>query len=183
MRKNINIIPLIKSCLKNNRKAQKLIFEKYYIIIARVCYRYADNKSESVKWIHFIFVDIFSKLNTFNGKTQGEFISWLKIESVNYCIKQIRIKYPELFQNLDESICCGTDEESDVHTLRNTEPEIIINALHELNPKYRTIFNMFIMDDYSHKEIAKKLDITEAGSKSNIFSAREKLKELLINKT
>jgi len=168
---------LIEAIINNERWAQRQLYEQYYSPLMSICLRYAANEKDAEDVLHESFIKIFKNIHRYNVGTSLK--NWMSRIVVNTSIDHYRKKSK-----------METVELSGVYHLRTSEPgaiekltaKEIIAALQQLTGIYRAIFNMFVVEGYSHKEIAKKLNISESTSRSNLVKARKKLKEILLAK-
>jgi RNA polymerase sigma factor (sigma-70 family) len=158
---------IIEGCIKGDRKYQKRLYELYSKRMFGVCLRYCDSKASAQDILQDGFVKVFAKLEHF--KFQGSLEGWIRKVMVNTALEEFRKasnKFP--LSSID------TMEErafEDVNFGR-LEHKDILNKIQELAPGYRAVFNMFVIEGYSHQEIAETLNITESTSKSQLSRAR-----------
>jgi RNA polymerase sigma-70 factor (ECF subfamily) len=173
---------IIEGCVKNKRKYQKKLFDLYYGKMLGVCLRYAKNPDEAKDMVQNGFIKVFDKLEVYNftGSLEG----WIRRIMVNTAIDQIRKNKRDPFQlnekiqikNLEDDIPFEA-QEADAEI--KIKAELAIKAISELPPGYRTVFNLFVIEGYTHKEIADYLHISEGTSKSNLAKAKQKLRQKL----
>jgi len=174
---------LIKGCLKNDRASQKALYEQFYSKMLGVCLRYSKNTDEAKDILHEGFLKVFNGLKGFNNN--GSFEGWIRRIMVNTAIDYLRknkqnyLIVSTVYANEKQmNIADDTLEEEDF--IMNIEEEIILKAVQELTPAYRSVFNLYVIENYSHREIAELLDISEGTSKSNLSKAKFNLKKNLI---
>jgi len=173
---------IIEGCVKNKRKYQKKLFDLYYGKMLGVCMRYAKNPDEAKDIVQNGFIKVYKKIEVYNftGSLEG----WIKRIMVNTAIDQIRKNKRDPFQ-LKEEIQIKNLEEDIPFESQEADAEIkikaeqAIKAISELPPGYRMVFNLFVIEGYSHKEIAEYLGINEGTSKSNLAKAKQKLRQKL----
>jgi RNA polymerase sigma factor (sigma-70 family) len=174
---------IINLCAKKNRLAQKELYMQYYNLAMKIALPYASNYDNAVEMINDGYLKIFLDIHNFQSKNENviiSFIAWFKRVMINSCIDHIR-KYKRRELMLSTSI-----EHIDVNHFvvipnDNIAYKEIINFVQELPVGYRTVFNLFVIEGYGHKEIADILKISEGTSKSNLFKARQILKQKLQN--
>jgi RNA polymerase sigma-70 factor (ECF subfamily) len=181
---------VINSAIAGNHNAYKTIYKKTYGSLFVICMRYSGNIDEAKDWCQEAYVKLFQALPKFNGK--ASFVTWSHRVFRNFCVDQYRKKvqpktigidfYEEYPKEIEYDASVDAESLNDVDELLKIKAETILSALQQLPPAYRTVFNMFVMDDYSHKEIAEELNISVGASKSNLFKAKRKLKEVLLKK-
>lgn len=163
---------IVEGCIKGNRKAQKALYDKYSAKMMGVCIRYAPDIPTAEDILQDGFVKAFRNLEKF--RFDGSFEGWLRRIIVNTAIEHYRRKnhlYP-LLEAADTDM-----DVSDDHVINKLAAEDIIALIKQLSPGYRTVFNMYVVEGYSHKEIAKQLNISEGTSKSQLARARYILME------
>ncbi|MEO6731523.1 MAG: sigma-70 family RNA polymerase sigma factor [Ferruginibacter sp.] len=180
---NQNILTLVDSCKKNNREGQQELYKLLYEYAYSIAFRYANDDQEANSLVNDSFLKLFKhiggcKLDNSNNMVNS-FKGWFKRIIVNTCIDRYRsnknIKEHEVYtpvSNLDSS-------ENGEDKLGYKE---IINSVKQLSPAYRTVFNLHVIEGYSHDEIAKLLGISAGTSKSNLSKAKEHLREILLKK-
>ena len=181
----MNEIDIIKGCLKNDRMSQKALYEGYYGKMLGACMRYAKDRDEAKDMLQEGFIKVFNNIQNFNNK--GSFEGWMRRIIVNTCIDQIRKNKKNYLivstvNANDQGITPAEEIDEDDLADRISEAEIL-RAVQDLTPAYRMVFNLFVIEEYTHKEIAELLDISEGTSKSNLSKAKFNLKKNLMNLT
>ena len=165
---------LIDGCVKKDRKSQKELYKLYYGYALRICLRYAKNKDEAVEVVNDGFMKVFTHLSRY--QVNQSFNSWLSTIMINTAIDHYRKRIKQLeMEELNEH----HQVEDRENILSNINYEDLIKLVQKLSYAYRTVFNLFAIDGYTHEEISKLLHITVGSSKSNLFKARENLKKML----
>jgi len=168
---------LIQALVRQERWAQQHLYEAYYGKMMGVCLRYAGSKDEALDLLHEGFIKVFNNIGKYKPGTSLP--AWMRTIIVNTCIDYYR-----------KSIRRRTEDLGSVHHLSNDDPDVlsnltekeILDAVQELSPAYRAVFNLYVVEGYSHKEIADALDITESTSRSNLVKARIKLQDYFSRK-
>ena len=173
---------IIKGCLKNDRACQKTLYEKFYGKMMSVCMRYAKDRDEAKDILHEGYIKVFDKLKNFGSK--GSFEGWVRRIMVNTAIDHLRRnKHEYLIVNTvyaSDQAAMITDE-SDDNIINQVDHEEVMRAVQQLSPAYRAVFNLYVIEEYSHKEISEILDISEGTSKSNLAKAKFNLKKNLVH--
>lgn len=172
---------VVKGCIKGDRASQKILYERYYSRMMGICYRYARDSDEAKDLMHDGFIKIFNSLHKF--KFSGSIEGWMRRLMINSAIDHYR-KNKNVF-SLSESHAneiVEEQEEDDDSIYSNFNAQMIMEAVQNLSPAYRTVFNLYAVEGYSHKEIAEKLNISIGTSKSNFSKARMNLKKQLEDK-
>ena len=161
---------LIKQCADNDRKAQKEIYQLFAGKLFSICLKYSKNKQEAQDNFQDGFVTIFNKIGQFNFK--GSFEGWLKRVMVNTILLKYRKKtvLNIVTEEIPDEVVVDIDDEE-------ISLDFLLNLIQELPERYRMVFNLYVLDGCSHKEIAKMLKIAEGTSKSNLARARGILKQ------
>ncbi len=168
---------LIKACIRKERWAQKLLYEEHYGKMMGVCLRYASNEEDALDILHEGFIKIFKNIGKYQPGTSLS--SWIRRVMINTSIDYYRKTIRRRTEDIEYAHNISSNDADAISQF--TEQEIL-EAIQQLSPAYRTIFNLYVVEGYSHKEIASTLDITESTSRSNLVKARLKLKELLSSK-
>lgn len=163
---------LIKECLKKNRSAQKALYEHYAGSFLSICIRYLKNQEHAEDVLIESFVKIFEKLPQYEAK--GSFEGWMKRIVVTQALMALRSN-----RHLMMEVHVDTGQVHDQVYYEDTslEAEELMIMIQELPIGYRTVFNLYAIEGYSHQEIASLLGISESTSKSQLNRARNSLKE------
>lgn len=177
---------LLDGCRKNSRSHEKLFFDWLKEFAANVCYRYASSKIEVQDLVCDGFVKAFKNLHLYNediyGYSEAAFKGWFKKVLINNCINYLNKFHPKI-EFSDASVLLmaeiSDDAESVLDAMSYNE---ILETVMELPPAYKMVFNLFVIDGYTHEEVAGILGITEGTSKSNLFKAKHWLQKVLQKK-
>lgn len=168
-----NVKQLIKHCLNGDPKSHKKLFDTYAPTMYAICYRYAGEHNKAKDFLQEGFIKVFQKLHTF--RFDGAFEGWLKRIFIYASIEQIR-KEKIFNQTLDtEALEDSSNHASMPEVLPQMHYKEMISLINTLPDGYRTVFNMFVIEGFSHKEIAKTLGISESTSKTQLLKARNAL--------
>lgn len=175
---------LISGCIKNNRRSQEELFKLFYGKMLGVCMRYSRDRDTAEEMLQESFIKIFDKLEAFDYK--GSFEGWMRRIVSNTAIDNIRKakKNPLLTDNDEDFKLGGSDPMVENEELQfvGLKAEIALEAIQNLSPAYRAVFNLYVMEEYTHKEIAEILGISEGTSKSNLSKAKMNLQRALKEK-
>lgn len=166
---------LINLCLKGDRKAHKKLYDHYARTMFGVCLRYSNGYEEAKDILQDGFIKVFTKLNQY--RFSGSFEGWMKRIFVNTALEFYRVN--KNYMNHGDVEMASENPHHD-YTVEHMSRKEILVALNKLAPGYRTVLNMFIVEGYSHAEIAEMLGISEGTSKSQLSRARVLLQEALI---
>lgn len=174
---------ILQGCLKENRESQKALYDLFYAFSKSICMRYTRDKESALEMIQDGFLKIFTHLEDFNAPEDGEslhlaFKGWVKKIMIYTAIdhyrkhknEQATVDLGQLSFRLSSAYQQAPDQ---------LAYEELIALVQCLTPAYRAVFNLFVLDGFTHEEIAKKLDISVGTSKSNLAKARENLRQML----
>ncbi len=168
---------LLKGCLKGSRKAQQSLYNKYGGQLFGVCLRYLKNTMDAEEAFQDGFVKIFKNMNKFEQRGAHSLFFWMKRIMSNTCLNYLRdSKKPGEFLDLHagyEFEDIQTDEMSLIDVFEHIHPEEIRQIICNLPDGYRTVFNMYAFEEYTHAEIAEILQISVSTSKTQLMKARK----------
>ena len=160
---------LIEKCKQQDANAQSTLYKKYSGVLFGICLKYSPNRAEAEDNLQDAFITIFSRVEQYQGK--GSFEGWIKRITVNTALQKYRKK--KTFEISNEAQI----EDAEVEVEQTNVPlDFLLKIIQELPDRYRLVFNLYVLDGYSHKEIASMLGISDGTSKSNLARARMILK-------
>jgi RNA polymerase sigma-70 factor (ECF subfamily) len=163
---------LIKGCLNGDRSAQEELYNLYSRKMMGLCMRYVGDRETARDLLQDGFIKVFTSLKFFSGT--GSFESWMRKIFVNVTMEHFR-KKDFLYDTVDlDSVQFSTDDNSTVSRL---SAEMIMELVQQLPEGFRTVFNLFAVEGYSHKEIGEMLQISEVTSRSQYARARQWLQK------
>ncbi|WP_239540994.1 RNA polymerase sigma factor [Cryomorpha ignava] len=173
---------LVDGCVRNHRKSQEMVYKMFYGKMMSVCRRYTKNEDQAKDILQDGFIKVFKNIEKFNF--DGSFEGWIRRIVVNTAIDFTRkAKNDYLLMNENQSL---EDFENDlldesVEEDYDTPFKVsdVIAGMEQLSNAYRTVFNLYVFENYSHQEIADALKISVGTSKSNLAKARANLKKIL----
>lgn len=165
----------IDACLSNERWAQKKLYEDNYSSMMALCMRYAGNNEDALDILHESFIKVFKNMYKYQVGTSLN--AWIRKIVVNTSIDFYRKDSRRKTEDLHEAYYVNTNIPDAVSKLSSEE---ILKALQQLPHSYRSVFNLYVIEGYSHKEISGMLDINESTCRSNLVKARTKLKNILL---
>ena len=164
---------LIKACINNDSKAQRLLYEKYDARFFAVCKRYFTDIQQAEDALVKGFLKIFQNLE--NYSFEGSFEGWMRRIMINECLMELR-KNKVFHLNVDDySSSISSNQEAS----QKIEEDDVMKLLDYLPEGCRLVFTLYVIEGYKHKEIAESLGITEGTSKSQLNLAKTKLKDML----
>jgi RNA polymerase sigma factor (sigma-70 family) len=171
---NITESDLISGCIEGNRRMQEELYRRFSPRMYAVCLRYAGTAEEAQDILQEGFIKIFKKLSSF--RAEGSFEGWIRRIFVNTAIEHFRRKkYLQPVTEKEES----TLEGNYISVLDELAERDIMALVQQLSPGYRTVFNMYVVEGYTHKEIGDALGISEGTSKSQLSRAKVILQEMV----
>lgn len=166
---------LIGGCIRKDRGSQKMLYKTFYGFSMGICLRYANNRDEAAEVMNQGFFKVFTRIDTYD--TTRPFKAWLgKIMtnvSIDYYRANLKMAYAD---DLDKAENITDGELPD----RKLNYEDLLAMVQRLPNAYRTVFNLYAIEGYTHEEIGEMLDISSGTSKSNLHKARQKLKQMIL---
>lgn len=171
---------LIENCIKGRSDAQQAFYKYFYGKMMGVCLRYAKNPDDAKDILHDGFIKVFNNLHKF--KFDGSIEGWVRRIIVNTAIDSLRkdkntYSIDENYDVVDED---SLPEEDNFYEQFSSND--IVEAIQNLSPAYKAVFNLYVIEGYSHQEIAEELNISIGSSKSNLAKAKRNLKIELLKK-
>jgi RNA polymerase sigma-70 factor (ECF subfamily) len=170
---------LIRECISGNRRAEKQLFDQYSAKFFGMCLRYADSREEAEDLLVGGFVLIFKHLT--NYKAKGSFEGWMKRIMINHAIDKVRNRHAA------ETVPIGELPLDDRTTAENIQHKLdaqaAMKAIRQLPPTLRTIFNLYVVEGYTHKEIARELQMNESTVRVYFSKAKVILQKKLTENT
>ena len=162
---------LIKNCIKQDAQAQSQLYKQYASKLFSLCLKYSKNYVEAEDNLHDAFITVFSKIGQYKNK--GSFEGWLKRIAINTSLQRYR-------ENVGVYDIINEGNIEDVSVDINDEDlniDFLLKIIQELPDRYRLVFNLYVLDGYSHVEISELIHISTGTSKSNLARARLILKD------
>lgn len=174
---------LIEGCLKGDRRSQHAVYKLFYGKMKAVCLRYTKDSDEAMDVLQEGFIKVFQNMDRYSGA--GSFEGWVRRIMVNLSIDRFRKQKNNLL-TLNASMNAEDwadepDEQDDGDADQyDFKPSQIIEAMQQLSPAYRTVFNLYVFENYTHQDIADALGINVGTSKSNYAKAKRNMKKILL---
>jgi len=162
---------LIKNCIKQDAQAQSQLYKQHASKLFSLCLKYSKNYAEAEDNLHDAFITIFNKIEQYNNK--GSFEGWLKRITINTALQRYR-KDVGVYDIINED---NIEDVSVDFNDNDVSIEYLLEIIQELPDRYRLVFNLYVLDGYSHVEISELIHISTGTSKSNLSRARLILKE------
>ena len=174
-------LDLVNRCKENDRQSQHKIYQLYAKPMFNVCYRIVNQHDEAQDVLQESFINMFKQIGSY--REESSFGAWFKRIVINNSLNHIKRRDREKIRL--EALKNEADQESyemEEEPIPQTSIVEIQNAMELLPAGYRLVFTLYLFEEYSHREIAEELGITESTSKSQLNRAKKKMKEILINK-
>jgi RNA polymerase sigma factor (sigma-70 family) len=172
---------IIISCIQNDRKAQKYLYEHYYGYCLKIVFRYIFRYDKATDVVNDGFIKVFRKLHDFHYEQSDHLekilMGWMRTIMINTAIDQLRKDsfLPEIGSISEDAWVEDKGQSADQSLLYKE----LIKEVKKLPPAYRVVFNMYVIDGFTHQEIANQLHIAVGTSKSNLFKAKALLQQFL----
>jgi RNA polymerase sigma-70 factor (ECF subfamily) len=167
----LSLDQLIHKCKINDTKAQSELYKLFSSKLFSLCLKYSRNYAEAEDNLQDAFITIFKKIEQYKNK--GSFEGWLKRITINTALQRYRTQgvFDIVNEDLIEEEAVIIEDEDAISI------DYLLQIIQELPDRYRLVFNLYVLDGYSHKDIAEMLKITTGTSKSNLARARQILKD------
>lgn len=165
---------LAERCKQGDNRARQELYERYAGRLLSVCLRYADDRDTARDLMHDGFLKIFSSFDKFTWRGDGSLRAWMERVMVNTILQQLR-KKDVMNQSTDLDSVPEVYEQPSSTAVDIIPQDVLLRFIQELPTGYRTVFNLFVMEEKSHKEIARLLGINEKSSASQLVRAKAAL--------
>lgn len=169
---------LVKACLKGDAEAQRALYDSLSPKMFPVCLRYMSSREEAEDVLQEGFVTLFSKLDSYSGA--GSFEGWARKIFVNTALMQLRKN--DVLKESEDLEGAWDISSQDPTVIQNIGYQELLEIIESLPPGFRTVFNMYVIEGYSHKEIGEALGISENTSRSQLQRARMILQKKILEK-
>ena len=169
---------LVSGCKANKRAAQEGLYQLFYAEMLRICYRYLKSDDLAVEALNSGFLKVFQHVGTYDGK-KGELGAWIRTIIVRTCIDLGRkeAKFKSLTTDVEEKENVFIEPAA----LEKLYAEDLLKAIRQLPNATQLVFNLSVIDGYSHKEIAEQLQISESTSRWHLSEAKKELRIIIGN--
>ena len=169
---------LIEGCINGDRRAQKALYDKYSRRMMAVCLRYVKDMEDARDSLQEGFVKLYTNINKYSG--EGSFEGWVRKIFVNNALE--RLRQNDILKNADDISDIDYADMPDDSAAAQMSSDEIMTYVRSLPDGFRTVFNLFAIEGYSHKEIGDKLNISESTSRSQYMRARKILQKMILQK-
>ena len=168
-------IDLINGCIDNDRKAQERLYKQFYVAMMSVCMRYTRNEDDAMEVLHNGFLKVYKNMHRFDSLKAGLY-TWIRSIMIHSAIDFIR-------QNVKHSrqveIDKATEPYIDSEAVEKLNAQELLQVVRKLPPATQTVFNLYIIEGFTHKEIGIMIGISEGTSKWHLSEARRLMRKLL----
>jgi len=172
---NATDIELINGCINNNRKAQEHLYKKFYEPITSICLRYTRNQEDAIEVLHNGFLKVFKNIHTYDV-SRASLYTWIRTIVINSAIDFVRQR-GKFHTNIElEKV---EEPAIDADAIQRMSAHEVLQLVQQLSPATQTVFNLYVVEGYNHREIANLLGISEGTSKWHLSEARKQLQKLL----
>jgi len=168
---------IIEECVEGKREAQRVLYEKFAPRMFAVCLRYAKNRTDAEDFLHDGFIKIFENIDQFKHK--GSFEGWIRRIMVNNILEYFRKNSKYHLEDETHLPPMPTEENEEQSEFEDIKYSEILKWIDQLPERYKMVFNLYVIENYSHNEIAKEMGISVGTSKSNLSRARQWLKDYI----
>ncbi|MFY8137845.1 MAG: RNA polymerase sigma factor [Flavobacteriales bacterium] len=174
---------LIDGCLQGDRRSQQAVYKLLYGKMKAVCLRYTRDSDLAMDVLQEGFIKVFQNMERYSGS--GSFEGWVRRIMVNLSIDRFRKSKNDFILMNDAMSAEEWEDEIEEEELAEQDqydfkPHQIIEAMQQLSPAYRTVFNLYVFENYTHQDIADALGVSVGTSKSNFAKAKRNMKKILL---
>ena len=166
---------IIKGCIHNNAHCQHALFKQYAGRVMGICLRYASANSEAEEMAQHAFIKLFNAIHQF--RFEGSFEGWVRKITVRTCLAALQKKH---IQYADINMADFVVDPNAVHAISALSEKELIEMIKRLPEGYRIVFNLYVIEGYSHDEIAAMLNIESVTSRSQLAKARKILQKQIL---
>ncbi|HEY0677016.1 MAG TPA: sigma-70 family RNA polymerase sigma factor [Chitinophagaceae bacterium] len=172
-----NDTELVKGCIDNDRRAQEQLYKQFYGPMASICTRYTRNQHDAIEVLHNGFLKVFKNIERFDA-SKASLYTWIRTIVIHTAIDFIRQKARWYVPHgeIENAEVPGVEAEA-IHRMSAQE---LLKLVQELPPATQTVFNLYVVEGYTHKEIGNLLDISDGTSKWHLSEARRQLQKLVL---
>jgi RNA polymerase sigma factor (sigma-70 family) len=173
---------ILEGCIAGKRSAQTLLYKKFASTMLGVCMRYSSNRDEAEDIVQEGFIKVFQRISSF--RREGSFEGWMKRiminQALNHYRKNKKVPYHSLIEEIDETEILDLE---DAEPFEPVPTEKLMKLIQNLPEGYRMVFNLYVFEEFSHKDIAESLNVSESTSKTQLLKARRLLRKKILELT
>lgn len=167
---------LIEGCIRQDRRAQRELYEKYSARMFPVCVRYVGDRDKAKDVMQEGFITLFTKIESYSG--EGSFEGWIRKIFVNTALMQLRKN--DVLNNSSDIADIQGGVSIDIDMIETLDGKEVVRLISNMPVGFRTVFNLYVIEGFSHQEISGKLNISEGASRSQLSRARVWLQERIL---
>ncbi|MES1249340.1 MAG: RNA polymerase sigma factor [Chitinophaga rupis] len=167
---------LIGGCLKNDRKAQEQLYKKFYHAMMALCVRYTKDKNDALEILNDGFLKVFKNIGQYDA-AKASLYTWMRKIIINTAIDFLRKK--QVYYDMDVLLDAREEAGIENEALFKMSGEELLAAIRQLPATTCTVFNLYVIEGFSHREIAAMLEISEGTSRWHLSEARRQLKIII----
>ncbi|MEP6846163.1 MAG: sigma-70 family RNA polymerase sigma factor, partial [Panacibacter sp.] len=165
---------MVSSCKAGNRQAQEKLYRNFYRVMMSLCLRYTKNETDAMDVLNKGFYKVFKNIHRYDS-SKASLYTWIRTLIINSCLDHLRSKQ-KIIQQV--ALTDTADVQIDAEVISKIGSAHLLHFIRKLPPATQTVFNLFIMEGYSHREIADLLQISEGTSKWHVSEARKNLQKM-----
>ena len=159
---------MVERCLRGERKACNELYETYSMTLYRMCQRYGNNRIEAEEMLQTGFIEVFKNIGKWKG--DGPLGAWIRRVVLNQSLQLLKKNQKQRqIQSIDNHYDIASSE---VDAISQLQADDLLDLLQRMPTGYRTVFNLYVIDGYSHKEISEELEVSVSTSKTQLRKAR-----------
>lgn len=170
-----NIDSVIDGCKKDDRRAQEKLYRSFYRVMMNLCLRYTKNEGDAMEVLNTGFYKVFKHIHRYDA-SKATVYTWIRTIIINSCLDFIKTRHSSLENREPEQ---AADAQVPPAVIAKMSAAEILELVRQLPPATQAVFNLYIIEGYSHQEIGSLMGISDGTSKWHLSEARKKLKKLL----
>ncbi len=171
---------ILEGCIAGKRSAQALLYKKFAGTMLGVCMRYSSSRVEAEDIAQEGFIKVFQRITSF--RKEGSFEGWMKRiminQALNHYRKSRKVPYHSVIEEIDETEILDMEEPEPLNPI---PADTLLAMIQKLPEGYRMVFNLYVFEEYSHKEIAESMNVSESTSKTQLLKARRLLRKNILS--
>jgi RNA polymerase sigma factor (sigma-70 family) len=176
LRVPLNDTELVRGCIANDRRAQEQLYKQFYGSMTSICMRYTRNQHDAIEVLHNGFLKVYKNIQRFDA-SKASLYTWIRTIVIHTAIDFIRQKsrwyIPQ--SEIEKADHTGIDADA----IQRMSSQELLKLVQELPPATQTVFNLYVVEGYTHKEIGELLGISDGTSKWHLSEARRQLQKLV----
>jgi RNA polymerase sigma factor (sigma-70 family) len=177
LRVPLNDTELVRGCIVNDRRAQEQLYKQFYGPMASICMRYTRNQHDAIEVLHNGFLKVYKNIQRFDA-SKASLYTWIRTIVIHTAIDFIRQKSRWYIPQSEIEKADNTGIEAEAVDRMSSQE--LLKLVQELPPATQTVFNLYVVEGYTHKEIGELLDISDGTSKWHLSEARRQLQKLVL---